>query len=72
VSTWAWTGLELNSIMLAAIANDIRRIQDETVFRFMTSSPSFTLVLNVFSGLNVNVYIQTRTTLVQVLRTCQE
>src|SRR5882724_202548 len=50
VSTWAWTGLELNSIMLAAIANDIRRIQDETVFRFMTSSPSFTARVKRFLG----------------------
>src|SRR5713101_5064345 len=73
VSTWAWTGLELKSIMPAAIANTVCRIQDETAFRFITSLPKASrLALNVFPRLNVNVYIQTGTTLVQVLRTCQE
>src|SRR6266852_7242428 len=39
VSTWAWTGLELKSMMLTAIANTVCRIQEETDVRFMTTLP---------------------------------
>ena len=61
-------------MMPTAIASDVCSIQDETDLSFHNFLPkaSRLSVRRFLALLNVNVYIQTRTTLVQVLRTCQE